>query len=180
MEFFADSPISLVYNLPELPSSCTDQANIGKGCLMLSQEMIVGIFNGTIKKWNDPLILARNKALASVNETIVVVVRADGSGTTGIFTRALATFNPNWNKEKSQQFTDGIFLSKPEFSVHQIKMLIKKGNFSHIPLRHFHNFQQGSPFRLIQENSSTLSSLLICFKSTTKHKNQLLALLIFN
>jgi ABC-type phosphate transport system substrate-binding protein len=109
--FFIGSPISLVYNLPEFGPNCTDFTNIGKGCLMLSQEMMVGIFNGTIKKWNDPLILARNSVLASVNETIVVVVRADGSGTTGIFTRALAAFNPNWNTEKSQQFTDGTVLS---------------------------------------------------------------------
>jgi PBP superfamily domain len=152
MFFSTDSPISLVYNLPELPSNCTDYTNIGKSCLMLSQEMVVGIFNGTIRKWNDPLLLTQNSALASVNETIIVVVRGDGSGTTGIFTRVLSAFNTNWNTGQSQYFTDGDFQFK--------KFLFINIQFPHVNSGHF--FYQLRYTVAFYLNSMYISNQLKC------------------
>jgi phosphate transport system substrate-binding protein len=58
----------------------------------------VGIYNATIKNWNDPAITALNPNLASKlhNKSITVVHRSDGSGTTEIFTNALTAFSPDW------------------------------------------------------------------------------------
>ncbi len=78
------------YNIPELDP---------KGpALILDGNTLVGIYNATITKWNDPAIVALNPQIASKlpAKQITVVHRSDGSGTTAIFTSALASFNSAW------------------------------------------------------------------------------------
>ena len=80
----------LSYNIPELNS---------KGpTLILDGKTLVGIYNATITKWNDPAIAAINPQIASSlpNKQITVVHRSDGSGTTEIFTNALSAFSSDW------------------------------------------------------------------------------------
>ncbi len=57
---------------------------------------LVGIYNGTINKWNDPAITALNPGLNFPDATITAVHRSDGSGTTEIFTKALSAFSDEW------------------------------------------------------------------------------------
>lgn len=66
--------------------------------LVLDRAALVGIYDGSIKKWNDAAILKTNQALASKlpDVAITVVHRSDGSGTTEIFTRALSAFDAAW------------------------------------------------------------------------------------
>lgn len=66
--------------------------------LILDRPTLVGIYDGTIVYWNDPAIVALNPDLASKlpHAPITVVHRSDGSGTTEIFTRALASFSQQW------------------------------------------------------------------------------------
>jgi phosphate transport system substrate-binding protein len=66
--------------------------------LVLDRPTIAAIFMGTISKWNDPAIAALNPQLAEKlpNETITVVHRSDGSGTTEIFTNALSAFSEDF------------------------------------------------------------------------------------
>ncbi len=66
--------------------------------LILSRDVIVGIYNGTITKWNDPAITSLNPSVASKlpSAAITAVHRSDGSGTTEIFTRALSSFSEDW------------------------------------------------------------------------------------
>jgi phosphate transport system substrate-binding protein len=66
--------------------------------LVLSREVLVGIFEGSISSWNDPAIVALNPLLADKlpNATITAAHRSDGSGTTEIFTKALASFSSDW------------------------------------------------------------------------------------
>jgi phosphate transport system substrate-binding protein len=66
--------------------------------LILNGKTLVGIYNGTIKMWNDPAILALNPALKDLLPAakITVVHRSDGSGTTELFTKALTSFSPDW------------------------------------------------------------------------------------
>ncbi|XP_055347556.1 guanylate cyclase 2G-like [Paramacrobiotus metropolitanus] len=104
--------VSLAYNLPELSPNCSNASQELSGCLNLSQEALVGIFNGTIIYWNDPLIVMYNEALRDVNRTITVVVRADGSGTTQIFSGALGRFSPMW-KTTYSRFSDGCKNGQP-------------------------------------------------------------------
>ncbi len=57
--------------------------------LSLSPETIAKIFQRDIKKWNDPAIVADNPDAKLPDADIVVVHRADGSGTTEQFTKYL-------------------------------------------------------------------------------------------
>lgn len=78
--------IVLAYNLPEVPN------------LRLSREGYVGIFLGKITKWNDPAIAKANPGVNLPNSPINVVVRADGSGTSFVFSKHLATISPEFAK----------------------------------------------------------------------------------
>jgi phosphate transport system substrate-binding protein len=64
--------------------------------LKLSRAAYAGIFLGKVKKWNDPLIVKDNPGLSLPDEPINVVVRADGSGTTFVFTKHLSAINPEF------------------------------------------------------------------------------------
>jgi phosphate transport system substrate-binding protein len=59
------------------------------GKLQLSPDTLARIFQGDIKKWNDPAIAADNAGAKLPDAEIVVVHRADGSGTTDNFTKFL-------------------------------------------------------------------------------------------
>jgi phosphate transport system substrate-binding protein len=85
--------VVLSYNFPELGTS-----------LHLTGEVIAQIFMGKITKWADPQILALNPSLrarleASENKDILVVHRADGSGTTSIFSEFLAKSSEEWKSK---------------------------------------------------------------------------------
>jgi phosphate transport system substrate-binding protein len=51
---------------------------------------LAGIFSGKITTWNDPKIVADNAGVTLPSDKIRAVVRADGSGTTFIFTNHLS------------------------------------------------------------------------------------------
>jgi phosphate transport system substrate-binding protein len=64
--------------------------------LHLTGTVIAEIYLGKITKWNDPAITALNPKVTLPNEAITVVHRADGSGTTYIFTNYLSTVSKAW------------------------------------------------------------------------------------
>ncbi len=64
--------------------------------IKLSGTVLADIFMGKIKKWNDPAIANLNKGVALPASEITVVHRADGSGTTFIFTNYLSKISPEW------------------------------------------------------------------------------------
>ncbi len=66
--------------------------------ITLDRSTLVGIYNAKITKWNDPAIVALNPDLADKlpDKAITAVHRSDGSGTTEIFTNALAAFDEGW------------------------------------------------------------------------------------
>lgn len=66
------------------------------GEMRLTGVMLAEIFMGKITKWNDPKIVALNPALKLPNQNITVVHRADGSGTTFIFTDYLNEVSQDW------------------------------------------------------------------------------------
>lgn len=69
------------------------------GQLNLTPELLADIYMGKITKWNDPKIAEVNPDLSLPDKDITVVHRADGSGTTWIFTNYLSKVSPEW-KEK--------------------------------------------------------------------------------
>ncbi len=66
------------------------------GQLKLSGAVLADIYMGDIKKWNDPRIVGLNAGVKLPNLPITVVHRADGSGTSFIFTTYLSYKSPNW------------------------------------------------------------------------------------
>lgn len=64
--------------------------------LKLTGTVLADIFMGKISKWNDPAIASLNPGVKLPSANITVVHRADGSGTTFIFTNYLAKVNPEW------------------------------------------------------------------------------------
>jgi len=69
------------------------------GSLKLTSALLVDIFQGKIKKWNDINIQKINSDLHLPKLDITVVHRADGSGTTWIFTNYLDKVSPEWHEK---------------------------------------------------------------------------------
>jgi phosphate transport system substrate-binding protein len=67
--------------------------------LKLSGAVLADIYRGAIRRWGDPRIAALNPGLKLPNLPITVVHRADGSGTSFLFTSYLARKSPAWAKD---------------------------------------------------------------------------------
>ena len=66
--------------------------------LKLSREAYVGIFLGKIKKWNAPEIAKTNPDAKLPDSDINVVVRADGSGTSYVFSQHFSAISEEFKK----------------------------------------------------------------------------------
>ena len=77
-------PITISYNLS------------GVSSLKMDGPVLADIFQGNIKKWNDPKIAALNPGVSLPSTTIVIARRSDSSGTTQNFSQFLVDAAPNW------------------------------------------------------------------------------------
>jgi phosphate transport system substrate-binding protein len=64
--------------------------------LNFTPEALAGIYLGRITKWNDPELVKANAGVNLPNKDIVVVHRAEGSGTTFIWVDYLCKVNKEW------------------------------------------------------------------------------------
>jgi phosphate transport system substrate-binding protein len=78
-------PVCVTYNIPELTQP-----------LQLSADVVSGIFLGQITSWQDKKIAADNPGVKLPKEPIVVVHRAESSGTTAAFTTYLSAVSADW------------------------------------------------------------------------------------
>jgi phosphate transport system substrate-binding protein len=69
---------------------------ISAGQVKLTGAVLGDIYLGKITKWNDPALTALNAGVALPDADIAVVRRADGSGTSFIFTNYLSKVNAEW------------------------------------------------------------------------------------
>ena len=69
---------------------------IAAGQLKLSGAVLGDIYLGKLTKWNDAALTALNPGVALPDAAIAVVRRADGSGTSFIFTNYLSKVNAEW------------------------------------------------------------------------------------
>jgi phosphate transport system substrate-binding protein len=69
---------------------------IKPGQIKLTGQVLGDIFLGKITKWNDPAIVALNAGVPLTDIAIAVVHRADGSGTSFLFTNYLSKVNSEW------------------------------------------------------------------------------------
>jgi phosphate transport system substrate-binding protein len=79
--------VVVTYNLPGSPK------------LNFTSDVVADVFLGKIKKWNDQRIASINQGVKLPDLSISIVNRADGSGTTYIFTEYLTKVSKEW-KEK--------------------------------------------------------------------------------
>ena len=69
------------------------------GEVKFTPEALAGIFRGKITNWNDKAITSANPDIKFPDQSIIVVHRSDGSGTTFIFTDYLSKVSPDWQNE---------------------------------------------------------------------------------
>ena len=74
-------------------------AGIAPGQIKLTGQVLGDIFLGKITKWNDPALTALNPGVPLPDAAIAVVRRADGSGTSFIFTNYLSKVNAEWQSK---------------------------------------------------------------------------------
>ncbi|MEH2167775.1 MAG: phosphate ABC transporter substrate-binding protein PstS [Nostoc sp.] len=79
--------IVLAYNLPDVPE------------LKLPRAVYADILLGKITSWDDAQIAKANPGAKLPKESITVVYRSDGSGTTGVFTKHLSAISPEWKSK---------------------------------------------------------------------------------
>ena len=75
------------YNLPSVDED-----------LIFDGDVLVGIYSGSITRWDDPKIAELNPTVNLPDELITVVHRADGSGTTNIWTSYLSQISDEWRE----------------------------------------------------------------------------------
>ncbi len=81
--------VDIIVNLPDIKPNE----------LKLTGELLADIYLGKITKWNDPKIAALNPGLNLPSAAIAPVYRADGSGTTFVFTDYLSMQSPDWKSK---------------------------------------------------------------------------------
>lgn len=66
------------------------------GEIKFTPEVLANIFLGKISNWNDPAIAKANPGVNFPNQSIIIIHRSDGSGTTYIFTDYLSKVSSEW------------------------------------------------------------------------------------
>ena len=87
-----------VYHIPTVLGADVPTYNVPgvTAKLRFTGEVLAGIFLGQITKWNDSRLTAINPGVTLPDQDIVVAHRADGSGTTYIWTDYLSKVSPDW------------------------------------------------------------------------------------
>jgi phosphate transport system substrate-binding protein len=98
LKAYQDKHGSGILHFPTVLGAAVPTYNIPgvDAALNFTPEAMAGIFLGKVTKWNDPLIAGANKGVNLPAADIVVVHRADGSGTTYIWTDYLSKVSEEW------------------------------------------------------------------------------------
>jgi phosphate transport system substrate-binding protein len=67
--------------------------------LKLPSDVLAAIYLGKITKWNDPKVAEANPGVTLPGAAIAPVYRADGSGTTYVYTSFLTAISPDWSSK---------------------------------------------------------------------------------
>src|SRR5690554_46891 len=110
--------------------------------LRLDGETLAQIFSGKISHWNDPKIQQLNPDLKMPKKAITIVHRADGSGSTWMFTNYLSKVSKDWadtiGSDKSVNWPKGVGAKGNEGVANYIKRI--EGSIGYIELAYvLHN-----------------------------------------
>src|SRR5215470_17502689 len=87
-----------ILNIPTVLGAVVPAYNVPgvTGEIKFTPEVLANIFLGKITNWNDPAIAKANPGVNFPNQSIIVIHRSDGSGTTYIFTDYLSKVSSEW------------------------------------------------------------------------------------
>ena len=93
----AESKVKIIH-LPTVLGSVVPAYNIPgvNEEIKFTPDVLAGIFLGKISNWSDPAIAKANPNIKFPNQSITVVHRSDGSGTTYIWTDYLSKVSSDW------------------------------------------------------------------------------------
>ncbi len=154
--------VAITYNLPGLTRP-----------LRLSGDVIAEIFLGRIRKWNDPRIALLNASEALPATDILVVHRADGSGTSYILSDYLAATSTAWaagpGRGKDVRWPTGIGGKGNEGVAGQVKQMVGSIGYlevvyarqNRLPVAHVRNregrFISPMPFEIASAAASAIN-----------------------
>jgi phosphate transport system substrate-binding protein len=144
-----------VLHLPTVLGSVVPAYNIPgiNAEVKFTPDVLADIFLGKITNWNDPKIAKANSGVNFPNQTITVVHRSDGSGTTYIWTDYLSKVSPDWQnqvgKGTSVKWPIGLGGKGNEGVAGSIRQL--PGSIGYIEL--IYALQNKIPFGVVQNSS---------------------------
>jgi phosphate transport system substrate-binding protein len=137
--------VVLTWNLPAL----------GATQLKLDGPAIADIYLGKITKWNSPRLTALNPGVKLPNLDIIVVHRADGSGTSYIFTDYLSKVSPEWKSKvgfgTQPAWPTGLGGSKNDGVMQQVKQT--EGGIGYVEL--IYAISNKVPYALVKNPAGT-------------------------
>jgi phosphate transport system substrate-binding protein len=101
----SDAPVESARLVPKFPTvmgavvPIVNLPGIEANKLKLTGELLADIYLGKITKWNDSRLAEANGGVSLPNLAIAPVHRADGSGTTYVFTSYLSTVSSDWKAQ---------------------------------------------------------------------------------
>jgi phosphate transport system substrate-binding protein len=98
LKAYQDKHGSAILHFPTVLGAVVPTYNIPgvTGALNFTPEALAGIYLGKVTKWNDPLITGPNKGVNLPGDDIIVVHRAESSGTTYVWTDFLSKVSEEW------------------------------------------------------------------------------------
>lgn len=111
--------VAICYNIPDL-----------KEQLVLSGPVIADIYLGKITRWNDGAIRDLNPGVELPNEEIAVVRRADGSGTTFIFSDFLSKVSSEFRSRIGTGTTINVRVGLAARGNEGVSVQVQRANFS--------------------------------------------------
>lgn len=154
--------VAVIYSLPK-----------GARGLRLTPKTIEGLFLGTITRWNDPQLTKLNPGLPLPDQTITLVHRSDGSGTTQVLTDYLSKVSLEWKKRVGQGtaviWPVGIAAKRNE----GVAELVKRtpGAVSYAELSQA--LQSGIPYALVQNRAGNFIEPTLASVSAAATKTML-------
>jgi phosphate transport system substrate-binding protein len=155
--------VAVTYNLPDL-----------KRPLRLSGDVLADIFLGTLTKWDDPRLQELNPGVSLPHTDILVVHRADGSGTSHIFSDYLAAVSSAWasgpGRGKDVRWPAGLGGRGNEGVAGQVKQMVGSIGYlevvyarqNHLPVAHIRNqrgrFISPMPYEIASAAASAMEA----------------------
>ena len=153
-EQLASSKVKIVH-IPTVMGSVVPAYNVPgvKEELKFTGEVLAGIYLGRITTWNDNAIQSINKGATLPNTPIVVIHRAESSGTTFVFTDYLSKVSPDWKggpgKGTAIKWPVGLAAKGNEGVTGQIRQI--EGSIGYVEL--IYALQNKIPFGVVKNSA---------------------------